>query len=181
MMLEKKTKEIIFVNKTKKTQLLQQHLKIIKDKQDFVKKTKEKQQKKIDDAVDILHNDGMWTSKERVDLEVGKIKKKSEKMSEIKKQITLYKNVYALDKNLKNFTKFSEKGHQFNIDKLLDNLKFLIEHVNQDKSEGEKSFNPQKLVSKLFYHVWTNEEGENIEWNGQIIEYKNGIFKVISC
>lgn len=99
-MLEKKTKEIIFVNKTKKTQLLQQHLKIIKDKQDFVKKTKEKQQKKIDDAVDVLHNDGMWTSKERVDLEVGKIKKKSEKMSEIKKQITLYKNVYALDKNL---------------------------------------------------------------------------------
>ena len=52
----------------------------------------------------------MWTSKERVDLKVGKIKKKSEKMSEIKKQITLYKNVYALDKNLKNFTKFSEKG-----------------------------------------------------------------------
>lgn len=38
MMLEKKTKEIIFVNKTKKTQLLQQHLKIIIDKQDVVKK-----------------------------------------------------------------------------------------------------------------------------------------------
>ena len=74
-----------------------------------------------------------------------------------------------------------KKGHQFSIDKLLDNLKFLIEHVNQDKSEGEKSFNPQKLVSKLFYHVWTNEQGENIEWYGQIIEYKNGIFKVIYC
>lgn len=42
MMLEKKTKEIIFVNKTKKTQLLQQHLKIIKDKQDFVKKNQRK-------------------------------------------------------------------------------------------------------------------------------------------
>uniref|UniRef100_A0A8W8I345 Uncharacterized protein n=1 Tax=Magallana gigas TaxID=29159 RepID=A0A8W8I345_MAGGI len=52
------------------------------------------------------------------------------------------------------------------------------EILNNDKSEGEQSFNPQKLVSKLFYHVWTNVEGENIEWNGQIIEYKNGIFKV---
>lgn len=58
-MLEKKTKEIIFVNKTKKTQLLQQHLKIIKDKQDFVKKNQRKTTEKIDDAVDILHNDGM--------------------------------------------------------------------------------------------------------------------------
>lgn len=100
-----KTKAIISMNKNRKTELLQQHLKIIKDKQDFVKKTKEKQQQKINDAVDILHEDGMWTTMERVDFELGKIKKKSEKMSEIKKQITLYKNVFALDKSLKNSVK----------------------------------------------------------------------------
>lgn len=76
------------------------------------------------------------------------------------------------------FLKFSGKGHQFSTDKLLDNLKFLIEHVKQDKSEDENS---QKVEFKLFYHVWINGEGETIEWNGQIIEYNNGIFKVIYC
>lgn len=40
----------------------------------FVKKTKEKRHKKINGAVDILHADGMWTTTERVDSELGKIK-----------------------------------------------------------------------------------------------------------
>lgn len=48
-------------------------------------------------------------------------------MSEIQKQITLYKNVFALDKTLKSFTKFSEKRQQFTLDKVIDNLKYLIE------------------------------------------------------
>lgn len=47
-------------------------------------------------------------------------------MSEIKKRITLYKNVIALDKTLQIFTIFSEKGQQFTIDKLIDNLRYLI-------------------------------------------------------
>lgn len=62
----------------------------------------------------------MWTTTESVDLELRKIKKKSEKISEIKKQIILFKNVFALDKSLKNFTKFSEKGQQFTLEKLTD-------------------------------------------------------------
>lgn len=100
MLGKKNPKDIISVNKTRKTELLQQHLKIVKDKEDFVKKTKEKQLNKINDAVDILHNDGMWTTREILDLEVGEIKKKPRKMRKIKKQITLYQNVFALDKTL---------------------------------------------------------------------------------
>lgn len=61
------------MNKTRKTELLQRHLKSIKDK-DF-EKPRKNDRKKINDAVDILHNDGMWTTTERVDLEVGKTQK----------------------------------------------------------------------------------------------------------
>lgn len=54
-------------------------------------------------------------------------------MSEIQKQITLYKNVFALDKTLKSFTKFSEKRQQFTLDKVIDNLKYLIELFQNPK------------------------------------------------
>lgn len=62
-------------------------------------------------------------------------------MSEIQKQITLYKNVFALDKTLKSFTKFSEKRQQFTLDKNIDNLKYLIKG---GKSEDGNSFNHPK-------------------------------------
>lgn len=62
-------------------------------------------------------------------------------MSEIQKQITSYKNVFALDKTLKSFTKFSEKRQQFTLDKVIDNLKYLFKG---GKSEDGNSFNPPK-------------------------------------
>lgn len=62
-------------------------------------------------------------------------------MSEIQKQITSFKNVFALDKTLKSFTKFSEKRQQFTLDKNIDNLKYLIK---AGKSEDGNSFNPPK-------------------------------------
>lgn len=73
----------------------------------------------------------------------GENKEKTGKMSEIKKRITLYKNVFALDKTLKIFTIFSEKGQQFTIDKLIDNLRYLIEHVKREQSEDDNSLNPR--------------------------------------
>lgn len=62
-------------------------------------------------------------------------------MSEIQKQITSYKNVFALDKTLKSFTKFSEKRQQFTLEKVIDNLKYLIKG---GKLEDGNSFNPPK-------------------------------------
>lgn len=62
-------------------------------------------------------------------------------MSEIQKQITSYKNVFALDKTLKSFTKLSEKRQQFTLDKVIDNLKYLFKG---GKSEDGNSFNPPK-------------------------------------
>lgn len=62
-------------------------------------------------------------------------------MSEIQKQVTSYKNVFALDKTLKSFTKFSEKRQQFTLDKVIDNLKYLFKG---GKSEDGNSFNPPK-------------------------------------
>lgn len=50
---------------------------IIKDK-DLVKKTKEKRQRKINHAVELLHEDDMWTTTERVDSILEKIMKKIE-------------------------------------------------------------------------------------------------------
>lgn len=59
--------------------MLQRHLKIIKDKQDFVKKNKEnRHQKKINVADDIFHKDGMWTTTERVEL--ARIEKNTEEI-----------------------------------------------------------------------------------------------------
>lgn len=80
-----------------------------------------KRQKKINNAVDILNEDSGESG-----LGSGENKEKTGKLSEIKKRITLYKNVIALDKTLQIFTIFSEKGQQFTIDKLIDNLRYLI-------------------------------------------------------
>lgn len=97
--------------------------------------------KNINDALDILNKDGMWTT-ERVDF----FWKNKET---IRKIMTWYKNVFALDKSLKRFTKISEKGQQFNLikKKLIDNLKYVTERVKVDNSENASSFNPTKLVS----------------------------------
>lgn len=97
--------------------------------------------KNINDALDILNKDGMWTT-ERVDF----FWKNKET---IRKIMTWYKNVFALDKSLKRFTKISEKGQQFNLikKKLIDNLKYVTERVKVNNSENASSFNPTKLVS----------------------------------
>lgn len=75
------------MNKITKKELLERHLTIVKDKRDFVKKTKEEM---------CMY----YTKKLR------------------------NRNVFALDKGKKKnqLTNFSEKGHQFTLDKLIDNL-----------------------------------------------------------
>jgi hypothetical protein len=141
-------------------------------------KKMEKKEKKVNDTVDFIHEEGLWESEDQIEKELEKLSKKTDKMSVLKKQINLYKTVFHLDKNQKHLLKFSEKGKQHTIEKLKENLKNIIT-IKLQNSLTSALPDPQQLIKKFIFHVWTSREGENVEWNGQIMDFINGIFKVI--
>ena len=132
----------------------------------------------MNDAVDFIQEEGLWESEDEIERELGKLSKKTEKLSILKKQINLYKTVFHLDKDQKHLLKFSEKGKQHSIEKLKNNLKNII-RIKHQSSLTSTLPDPKKLVKKFIFHVWTSNDGDNVEWNGQIMDFTNGIFKVI--
>lgn len=101
---------------------------LIKDNY-FVQKKEKNDREKSNYAVDILHEDGMWNTADRVDPKLEKIMQESNRISKIK--INLYINVFALDKSKKQFTKLNDSAHQFTLDKHFKNFKNVIEHVKK--------------------------------------------------
>ena len=172
------TRQIKRKNKEDKARLLQQQLRLIKDRQDSVKKAKERKQRIVDEAVEFIQDDGLWKECD-VDAEVGKLKNKTEKMKVVKKQINMYKNVFSLERKSRELTKFSSKGKPLSLDSLIENLKSII-CLCKEEEEGRKSSSPdpRSLVHKYILHTWTTDDMQNIEWNGQIVAFKDGIFKV---
>jgi hypothetical protein len=171
------TREIKRKNKEDKARLLQQHLRLIKERQENVKKAKEKKQKIVDEAVEFIQDDGLWKECD-VDAEVEKLRNKTEKVKVVKKQINMYKNVFCLERKSKELTRFSSKGKPLSLNSLIDNLKAIICLCKKEQSRKSSSPDPRSLVNKYILHTWTSEDLQNIEWNGQIVSFKDGIFKV---
>jgi hypothetical protein len=109
---------------------------------------------------------------------VAKLRNKTEKVKVVKKQINMYENVFSLDRKSKELTKFSSKGKPLSLDTLIENLKAVISFCKEEQSRKSTSPDPRSLVHRYILHTWTTEDMQTIEWNGQIVAFKDGIFKV---
>ena len=49
---------------------------------------------------------------------------------------------------------------------------------NTETPVCETSFSPMDLLSREIIHTWS-EDGEDVQWEGKILNHANGVFKVI--
>lgn len=126
---QRKPKYNYFYEKKLRKENCQKNNNNLNQRQPFCTKKGKNDKEKSNYAVDILHEDGIWNTADRVDPKLEKIMQESNRISKIK--INLYINVFALDKSKKQFTKLNDNAHQFTLDKHFENFKNLIEHVKK--------------------------------------------------
>lgn len=177
--------DTIIKNKKREDQLYKERVKIIDDKIK-VKHDQDERKKQQREAIQMLiSRDGIWNSEEEIEKQLDKTQTKKEKIQQLKNQITIYKNKQFLkiSPDDKNLLMFSQKGKQFDVEKLKANLLMLIEmRALQNRSAFiTKNLNddPQSLVNSLISHTWS-ENGRDTEWKGRILSLADGIFKVIA-
>jgi hypothetical protein len=163
------TRQIKRKNKEDKARLLQQHLRLIKERQENVKKTKKRKQRIVDETVEFIYDDGLWIECD-VDAE-----EQDRKGENCEKQINMYKNVFSLERKSKELTKFSSKGKLQSLGTLIENLKAIINLCKEEQSRKSTSPDPRSLVHKYILLTWITDDMQNIEWNGQIVSFKDYI------
>ena len=77
----------------------------------------------------LINRDGIWNSEEEIEKQLDKTQTKKDKIQQLKNQITIYKDKQDLQisPDDKNVLMFSQKGKQFDVEKLKANLLMLIE------------------------------------------------------
>ena len=81
-----------FMNKDnfRKEKLIQKQNEILEEKEEDVKRKKERQMSQLDKAIEDMRKVGLWDSEEKIRTEVQKLKTKKEKMDVLKKQLNIY-------------------------------------------------------------------------------------------
>lgn len=153
-----------------KTELQQQHMAVIKERQEVVMKRKEKEQEKKAAVIADMEDIGLWESEQEINTELDKMKTKKDKMQALKKQFGICKEIHSIQTQHKALLAFSSKGKTFTLNTLVHNLSQLINiyHTPTDTSQ---------YIGRQIIHTWS-ESGEDHQWNGKILSYDKGIFKV---
>ena len=177
--------QVIEQNKLRKSQLYDQRCKIIEQKRTLKKQQMEKKQKQKDIIQSLIKENGIWNNEMKIDEELNKVKTKKEKLILLKKQISVYKDkdIVQLAPSEKHLVAFSQKGKQHDVDKLKSNLIQLINksNVTQPVDDSNIFDKPDLLIGKPIVHTWNDaNNGQDAMWNGRIMSYGDGIFKVIS-
>ena len=77
----------------------------------------------------LISTDGIWNSEEEIEKQLNKAQTKKDKIQQLKSQINIYKDkqVLQISPDDKKLLMFSQKGKQFDVEKLRANLLMLIE------------------------------------------------------
>jgi hypothetical protein len=171
--------------KERKQQLLKDHQKIIQERESANKLTLEKREKENDKMRENMATIGIW---DEIDIEckIDEIKCKSGKIQAIKKQINMIKESLKIDNSDKHLVTFSSKGKQHSVEKIVENLRklHLMRNSEQDIVADDNlcltqmQIKPSSLVGKGIKHTWEINNKDEI-WNGQLMTYKSGVFRVI--
>ncbi|XP_062621623.1 uncharacterized protein LOC134283186 [Saccostrea cucullata] len=175
----KDSRAFLIESKRRKEELFNKHLQTIKEKEEENKKKKERKNDAIDKALDDIHRHGLWASETEINEKLCILKTKKEKMTALKTQINIYKKVFKVEQEFRHLLCFSKKGKVFDEKQLKENLITLLKKRKEYQESIACNTNPRDFVSRQILHTWT-DNGEDIEWEGQILSYSNGVFKVKS-
>jgi hypothetical protein len=149
--------DIIINNKKRENQLYKQRVKIIHDKIK-VKHDQDERKKQQREAIQMLiSTDGIWNSEEEIEKQLDKTQTEKDKIQQLKSQITIYKDkqVLQISPDDKNVLMFSQKGKQFDVEKMKANLLMLIEmRALQNRSAFITNIlndDPQSLINSLIH------------------------------
>ncbi|XP_061177421.1 uncharacterized protein LOC133186202 [Saccostrea echinata] len=92
----KENKKFMELQKERKIKLYEEHLKILKEKEEETKRKRERQTEAVDKAIEDMREHGIWESREIIEKEVEKLKTKKEKLQALKTQINMYKKTHVL-------------------------------------------------------------------------------------
>ncbi|XP_048770832.2 uncharacterized protein LOC125676980 [Ostrea edulis] len=177
MIIENARKENLHfmkIEKERKDHLYEQQVQILKGKEEETQKKKEKRVEELDGAISDIEKHGMWEDVQYMEEHLSKLKTKRDQMTAIKRQINIYKKIYKVDKKNKHLLQFSSKGQIYSIAQLKENLKMLW-----TLRRSINNYSVKELVNKEIIHTWTDENGENKDWEGKILTHNNGVFKVL--
>ncbi|XP_056002923.1 uncharacterized protein LOC125662868 [Ostrea edulis] len=176
----KENRKSMELEKKRKEQLFKKHLYLLKQREEKTRRKKDKRTKELDKAIENLQTYGLWENEDTINKELEKLKTKKEKLCALKTQINIYKKIFNISKDHKHLLNFSSKGKTFDFIKLKDNLLMLL---NIRKSEVDvcdgNQVTSKELINKEIILTWMDDNGENIEWEGKILSFHNGVFKVL--